>query len=181
MKRSRGKIIFIPLGMAMLVTLSFAQQTFKIGVINSAEVLQKSVEGKNIIARLEEKNKADQTKLANMDENIRQMENKLNTQRLTLTSEAMMNMSSDLEKLRTERKRFAEDSSRDFIELRARLFDKLQTEVMPIIEQIGKEMNLEVIFDGNAERSGIIYVNPTVDLTPEVIKRYDASKTPTKK
>jgi len=181
MKKSRGKIVFIALGTAMLVTLSFAQQTIKIAVINSAEVLQKSIEGKNIIARLEEKSKTDQTRLANMDENIRQMENKLSTQRLTLTNEAIMNMSSDLEKLRTERKRFAEDSSRDFNELQARLFDRLQTEVMPIIEQMGKEMNIEIIFDGNAARSGIIYVNPTIDLTAEVIKRYDASKTPTKK
>jgi outer membrane protein len=179
MKRSISKITFLALGMAILVTLSFAQQTYRIGVVNSAEVLQKSIEGKNIVARLEEKNKTDQTKLANMDEDIRQLENKLNTQRLTLTNEAMMNMSSDLDKKRTDRKRFAEDSSREFEELRGRLFDKITTEVTPIIEQIGKEMNLEVIFD--LTRSGAIYFSPTVDLTAEVIKRYDASKVPAKK
>jgi Skp family chaperone for outer membrane proteins len=165
--------------MAILVTLSLAQQTNKVGAVNSAEVLQKSIEGKTIVARLEERNKADQTKLANMDEDIRLLENKLNTQRLTLTNEVLMNMSSDLEKKRTDRKRFAEDSSRDFEELRVKLFDKLQSEVMPIIEQIGKEMNLEIIFD--LTRSGAIYVSPTVDLTAELIKRYDASKAPTKK
>ena len=52
---------------------------------------------------------------------------------------------------------------------------------MPIIEQIGKEMNLEIIFDLAAARGGVIYVNPMVDLTAELIKRYDASKAPTKK
>ena len=181
MKRSTNKIISLALGMAILVPLSFAQQTIKIGVINSGEVLQRSVEGKSILARLEERNKADQTKLANMDEDIRQLENKLTTQRLTLTNEVLMNMSSDLDKKRTDRKRFAEDSSRDFSELQARLFDKLQSEVMPIIEQLGKEMNLEVIFDASARQSGIIYFSATVDLTAEVIKRYDASKAPTKK
>jgi Skp family chaperone for outer membrane proteins len=181
MKRSISKITFLALGMAILVTLSFAQQTNKVGAVNSAEVLQKSTEGKNILARLDEKNKADQTKLANMDEDIRQMENKLTTQRLTLTNEVLMSMSSDLEKKRTDRKRFAEDSSREFEELRGRLFDKLQSEVMPIIEQIGKEMNLEIIFDLGSARSGVIYVNPTADLTAELIKRYDASKAPTKK
>jgi outer membrane protein len=179
MERSISKIMFAALGMAILVTLGFAQQTIKVGAVNSAEVLQKSIEGKNILTRLDEKNKADQAKLANMDEDIRQLENKLSTQRLTLTNEAMMNMSSDLEKKRTDRKRYAEDSSREFNELQTRLFDKLQNEVMPIIEQIGKEMNLEVIFD--LTRSGVIYVSPAVDLTAELIKRYDASKAPTKK
>lgn len=181
MKRSISKITFLALGMAILVTLSLAQQTNKVGAVNSAEVLQKSIEGKNILSRLEEKNKADQTRLSNMDEDIRQIENKLTTQRLTLTNEALMNMSSDLEKKRTDRKRFAEDSSREFTELQTRLFDKLQSEVMPIIEQIGKEMNLEIIFDLAAARGGVIYVNPMVDLTAELIKRYDASKAPTKK
>jgi Skp family chaperone for outer membrane proteins len=181
MKRSISKITFLALGMAILVTLSLAQQTNKVGAVNSAEVLQKSIEGKNILSRMDEKNKADQTKLSNMDEDIRQIENKLTTQRLTLTNEALMNMSSDLEKKRTDRKRFAEDSSREFEELRVRLFDKLQADVMPIIEQIGKEMNLEMIFDLASQRSGVIYVNPAVDLTAEVIKRYDASKAPTKK
>lgn len=179
MKRSTNKIIFLALGMAILVPLGFAQQAIKVGVVNSADVLQRSIEGKSILARLEEKNKADQTKLANMDEDIRQIENRLTTQRLTLTNEVLMSMSSDLEKKRTDRKRFAEDSSRDFEDLRARLFDKLQNEVMPIIEQIGKEMSLEVIFD--LARGNIIYVSPSVDLTAEVIKRYDASKAPTKK
>lgn len=181
MKRGTSKMIFLALGMAILVTLSFAQQTIRIGAVNSAEVLQKSIEGKNILARLEEKNKADQTKMANMDEDIRQLENKLTTQRLTLTNEVLMNMSSDLEKKRTDRKRFAEDSSRELSELQGRLFDKITSEVIPIIEQIGKEMNLEVIFDSAPGRSAIIYVSPTADLTAEVIKRYDASKVPTKK
>jgi len=181
MKRSISKIIFFALGVAILVASSFAQQTMKIGAVNSGEVLQKSIEGKSIIARLEEKNRADQTKLNNMDEDIRQIENRITTQRLTLTSEALMNMSSDLEKKRTERKRFAEDSAREFEELRARLFDRLTNEVITIIEQIGKEMNLEIIFDAAPGRSGVIYVSPSVDLTAEVIKRYDASKAPTKK
>lgn len=180
MKRCASKIIFLALGMAILVPLGFAQQTTRVvGVVNSADVLQKSIEGKNILARLEDKNKADQTKLANMDEDIRQIENRLTTQRLTLTNEVLMSMSSDLEKKRTDRKRFAEDSSRDYEELWGRLSNKLQSEVVPIIEQIGKEMNLEVIFD--LARGNIIYVSPSVDLTAEVIKRYDASKAPTKK
>jgi Skp family chaperone for outer membrane proteins len=65
------------------------------------------------------------------------------------------------------------------VETRNRLFARLQNEVRPIIAQLGKEKNLEIIFDLN--NSGAIYFNPTIDLTAEVIVRYDASKAPTKK
>jgi Skp family chaperone for outer membrane proteins len=47
--------------------------------------------------------------------------------------------------------------------------------LLPIIEKLGKERGLDIIFDlGN---SGAVYYSPTIDVTQEVIKRYDASKT----
>lgn len=174
MRKSRGKIPFLALFVTFLVSLSFAQQPTKIGVINSQEVLQESTEGKEVMARMQEKDKSNQTKLTKLDEEIRQLETKLNTQRLTLTQESIIQLTSDLERKRTERKRFAEDSLRELQELRFRLFNKVQNEVLPIIEQIGKERNLDIIFD--LTNSGAVYFSPTIDITAEVIKRYDASK-----
>ena len=83
-------------------------------------------------------------------------------------------MQADLQRKRTDRQRFAEDQVREMEELTARLFQRIQSELLPIIEEIGKEKNLEVIFD--LGRSGVIYFNPTIDITAEVIQRYDASK-----
>jgi Skp family chaperone for outer membrane proteins len=98
----------------------------------------------------------------------------LNTQRLTLTNEAIIQLTSDIERKRTDRKRQAEDAVRELQDLRLRLFQKVQNELMPIIEEIGKERGLEIIFDlGN---SGAIYFSPTIELTDEVIRRYNASK-----
>ena len=174
MRKSRGKIPFLALFITFLVSLGFAQQPTKIGVINSQEVLQKSTEGKGVMARMQEKDKSNQTKLTKLDEELRQLETKLNTQRLTLTQESIIQLTSDLERKRTERKRFAEDSLRELQELRFRLFNKVQNEVLPIIEQIGKEKNLDIIFD--LTNSGAVYFSPTIDITAEVIKRYDASK-----
>jgi len=63
---------------------------------------------------------------------------------------------------------------RELQDLRLRLFQKVQNELLPIIEQIGKERSLELILDlGN---SGAIYFSPTIELTEEVIRRYNASK-----
>jgi outer membrane protein len=174
MLRTSGKIALLALLVAFLALTGIAQESVKIGIVNSNEVIQRSTEGKAVMAQLQDKDKDNSSKLASMDEKIRDLETKLNTQRLTLTQESLLQLNSDLEKRRTERKRFAEDSLKELQELRYRLFTKVQDEVIPIIEGLGKERNLDIIFD--LANSGAVYVNPAIDLTEEVIKRYDASK-----
>ena len=174
LRRSTNIILLVGFFIIILFSMGYAQQTTKIGVVNAQEVLEKSTEGKRIIAQLEDKNKKNQNDIAKLDDEIRNLQTKLNTQRLTLTQEAMMNLNSDIERKQTQRKRFAEDSIREMNELSARIFKKVQDELIPIIQQIGKDMNLDVIFD--LSQSGTLYFNPTIDLTEEVIKRYDASK-----
>ena len=173
-RRSTSKAILLILFVAGIVSLSYAQQPMKIGVVDSTEVLEKSQEGKRVTAQIESKNKTLQEDLVRLDDTIRNLETKLNTQRLTLTQEAANNLLSDIDKRRTERARFVEDSRRELNELTQRLFNKLQSELRPIIADIGKEKNLDLIFDIGS--SGIIYFNPAVNLTPEVIQKYDASK-----
>ncbi len=174
MWRTSGKISLLALLVTSLVFAGFAQEQIKLGIVNSNEVIQKSTEGKAVMAQLQEKDKTNSAKLTSMDEKIRELETKLNTQRLTLTQESILQLNSDLERKRTERKRYAEDSLRELQELRFRLFTRVQDEVLPIIEGIGKEKNLDIIFD--LANSGAVYFKPAIDLTAEVIKRYDASK-----
>lgn len=173
-RRTPSYITFLILFCAVSISLGFAQQQIKVGVINSSQILEKSEEGKRVIAQLQDKDKKTQGELARMDEEIRKLETRLNTQRLTLSEESILQMSADLERKRTERKRHAEDSMRDFQELQIRLYNKLQNELMPIIRQLGKEEGFDLIFDW--AKSGVVYFNPTVDITEEVIKRYNASK-----
>lgn len=176
MRRRRiRQMLFLTLITAALVSSGYAQAIIKIGVINSQEVLEKSAEGKKVMSQLQDVDKRHQGELSRKDEEIRQLQTRLNTQRLTLTQEALMNLSADIEKKQTERKRYAEDSYREMQELTQRLFNRLQNELIPIIEQIGKEKGLDIIFDLN--KSGAVYFSPTIDLTQEVIQKYDASKT----
>jgi len=172
--RSASKKILLVLFVASLVSLGYAQQPMKYGVVDSTQVLEKSKEGKRVTAQLEAKNKTLQEDLARLDNKIRDLETRLNTQRLTLSQEALTNLMADLDKQRTERTRFVEDSRRELNDLQVRLFQRLQTELRPIIADVGKEKNLDLIFDIGG--SGIIYFNPAVDLTQEVIKKFDASK-----
>ncbi len=177
----RRKLTTILMLAAVLMTCSLlarAQQTLKVGVINSQEILEKSTEGKKAIAQLEEKNRKTQQDLGKLDDQIRQLESRLSTQQLTMTQEAILSLSVDLDRKRTERQRMAEDAQKDMQELTQRLYMRIQSEVMPIISKLGQEKGLDLILD--LRESGVLYFSPAVDLTQEVIKRYDASKAPAK-
>jgi len=177
MKRKKFFLMAVALAL-VLSAFSLVQAQSKVGVVNSQDVLEKSVEGKRVIAQLQDQDKKNQDQLAKLDEEIRKLETRLNTQRITLTEEAALQLNSDLTKKRTERTRLSEDMARDMQELQYRLYSRLQNELIPIIEQIGKERGLDLIFD--LARSGAVYFNPTIDITEEVIKRYDAIKTKAK-
>ncbi len=174
MKKTTMRVFLLLSLFAAVVTIGFAQQAPKIGVINSQDVLEKSAEGKRVIARLQEKDKSNQAAVSKLDDEIRQLETRINTQRLTLSEEALYNMNADLQRKQTDRKRLAEDAGRDFQDLQMKLFNKIQSELIPIIEAMGKEKGIDLVFD--LARSGAVYFNPAVDMTDEVIRRYDASK-----
>ncbi len=159
---------------AVLVNTALAQQNHKIGVINSQEVLEKSIEGKKVISTLQARDKKSQADVAKLDDEIRQLETRLSTQRLTLSEEAALQLNSDLDRKRKERARTAEDAVRDLQELQYRLYTKLQNELLPIIEQLGKEKGFDIILD--LAKSGAVYFNPAIDVTDELIKRYDVTK-----
>ena len=172
MKKTTISIALLALLTAVAASQSFAQA--KIGVLNSQDVLEKSGEGKKVIARLQEKDKQNQATVAKLDDEIRTIQTKLNTQRITLTEDAVMQLTADLEKKNTDRKRMAEDAYSGMQELTQRLFKRVQDELIPIVETLGKERGLDIIFD--LAKSGAVYWNPAIDITVEVIKRYDTSK-----
>jgi Skp family chaperone for outer membrane proteins len=172
-KTHRQAVGLLILVMGVLASLSYAQQ-LKIGVVNSQDVLERSSEGKRVLARLQDLDKQNQAKISKLDTEIQQLQAQINTQRLTLTQEALSQKALDLDRKQTQRKRDAEDAYASMQETSNRLLQRIQDELIPIVTQLGKEKGLDIIFD--LGKSGAVYFNPTIEVTEDVIKRYDASK-----
>ncbi|MBP1769185.1 MAG: outer membrane protein (OmpH-like) [Candidatus Aminicenantes bacterium] len=177
MKRHIRTLALIALAAAGLSGLALAQDS-KMGMLNSQEILEKSVEGKRALAQVQAADKAADKKyaddIAKLDEQIKQLQNRLSTQRTTLTPDAAMALQTDIQKKQTERQRAIEDASRGFQEIQARTLERIQSDLIPIIEQVRKDKGLDLIFD--VVKGGAVYFTPALDLTAEVIKRYDALK-----
>jgi len=175
MKTRSTKIIFVlALLLAVFGINGYAEQSMSIGVIDPAKMMESSIEGQKVISELKAKEQTIIKTLNQIDSDVQSIENKLRTQRLTLTQESQQNMALDIERLRTKRKRVEEDSYNDYKRLEFTLNNKLREEVLPIIETVAKERGYELVLDLSI--SGVAYFDNTIDITEEVIKRYDASK-----
>lgn len=159
---------------AVISALALAQEGGKLGTINSQEVLEKSVEGKKAIAQLQAADKKYSDEIAQLDDQIKQLQNRLTAQRLTLTPEAAAGIQADIQKKQTDRQRKVEDATQSMQQLQATMLSQIQSDLMPIIEQLRKDKNLDLIFD--VTKGGTVFSNSSLDLTQEVIRRYDALK-----
>lgn len=174
--KTRGKMfIFVMVFMLTVLGLNaYSGQPIAIGVIDPVKMMESSSEGQKVISELKAKEQTIINSLNQIDNDVQNIENRLRTQRLTLTAEVQQNMALDLERLRTKRKRVEEDSYNDYKRLEFTLNNRIRQEVLPIIETVAKERGFKLVLDLSI--SGVAYFDNTIDITEEVAKRYDVSK-----
>jgi outer membrane protein len=176
MDRFRKIVPLVVMTILVVAGASYAQQVTKIAIVNSQKAFETCAEGKKALAQLQDKDAKIKSDLQKMDDGIRLLENRMNTGRLTMTSEALMALQADIDRQTTARKRYEEDQTRDAQQLSANLIQKIRTEMISIIEALAKEKGLELVLD--TATSGVVTASPTIDITDEVVKRYDATKAP---
>ena len=170
--RKRSNFILLSILLAGFVSMGLAQETFEIGVINSAKVMQTSAEGKKAMFTLKQKEQQINDELTKIDNETKELELKLNSQKLVLSLESQQQMAYDLEQLRTKKIRAEEDYTKEYNQLEFSLVTNIRSAVFPIIESVAKEKKFRLVLDLSV--TGVAYVDPVIDITDEVIQRYDA-------
>jgi len=174
MNRVRTIAPLVILFILVVAGVSYAQQASKIAIINSQKAFEISVEGKKVLGQMQDRENKIKSDIQKLDDSIRLLENKLSTGRLTMTNEALLGIQADVDKKTTERKRYEEDAARDAQQFSGNLVQKLRAEMVTIIDNLAKERGLELVLD--VQQSGVVTFSPTIDITDEVIRRYDQSK-----
>jgi len=169
--RKLGRFIVFSIIFTACVSLGLAQEIFDVGVIDSSKVIQTSAEGKKAMFTLKQKEQQIIDGLAKIDKQVKELKSKLDAQKLLLTPESQQQIVFDMEQLRTKRKRAEEDYAKEYKQLEFSLVSKIRNEVFPIIEIVAKEKNFRLVLDLSV--TGAAYVDPVIDITEEVIQRYD--------
>ena len=156
----------------MALPLAAAAQGPKIAVINTEQILLGSQAGKAALAELKKKQEEKEGQGKTMQDQMRDLQKKINDGRLSLAEDKLAQMEKELEDHVIALRRFQDDANRELGKARDELLGRIDARVMPVINQIGKEQGYTLIF--RKFESGLIYADESVDITPLVIQRLDA-------
>jgi outer membrane protein len=172
------KKVIISLAVAALAVPMFAQTApARVAVVDVQKVLTQSVAGKAAYDKLKKMQDDRVAKAKQMDDELKKLETDLNTKRISLAEDKLAEMTKQVADKRISMQRFAQDADREIGEARDRELQALQIKIEPVIDAIGKEMGLAVIF--NKFESGLVYASDAVEITDTVIKKFnEAASTP---
>jgi outer membrane protein len=172
MKRSSLLVGFVVIVLAMALPAS-AQQ-MKIAVIDVQRVVTESDPGKQALQKLKELQDAKMDEGRAIQQELGAMQEQMSKQRFTLSEERLAELNKQMEDSQIALQRFQDDAERELDESRRRELGGLEGRIIPVINQIGVERGFTLIF--NKFQSGLVYADDTVDITDEVIQRFNTTQ-----
>jgi outer membrane protein len=172
---------YVAVAMAALAATAWAQQAPKtpevpkFAVIDVNVLVQDSAAGKEAMARLK---KAQDEKIAQrkkLTDEAEALQKQLETQRATLADAKVAELQKQLEDRGIALKRFDDDAQQQLQEAQKKELDGLEKQIMPIIQEVGREMKLQMIF--NKFQSGLVYADEANDITDMVLRRFNTKVT----
>ena len=151
----------------------------KIAYVDLQVIAQNSVEGKAASAKLSEYQKKKTGEIAEKNKQAQAIQTKLQQGGSVLSEQARSQAEKDLQRLQRELQGMQEDAQQELQEMTGQLQAQFQERLNPVIAQIATEKNLLIVF--SVRDSGIIWGDSGIDLSAEVIKRFDAAPKPAPK
>jgi outer membrane protein len=174
---------YVAVVMAVLAATAWAQQVPKaaeapklpLAVIDVNVLVQDSAAGKEAISRMK---KAQDEKVAQrkkLTEEAEALQKQLETQRVTLSDAKIAELQKQIEDKGIALRRFDDDAQQQLQEAQKKELDALEKQIMPIIQEVGREMKFQMIF--NKFQSGLVYADEAVDITDQVLRRFNTKVT----
>ena len=153
---------------AMLILTIFTYAEVKIGIFDSQKLIEGTKKGRAVAAKLEKLGKEKQERLNVLQNQVKKLEKELVSPALNQNTRESKKL--ELQNKRTALKRLAEDSRREMQIQYDKEMNTLKAEVWPILQDYGKDKGLTTIF----EKSVVLYSDPAVDITADIIKILDS-------
>jgi outer membrane protein len=155
-----------------------APQPFPEGVkyafVNVQRIANESAEGKQATSQV---NSLLQKKQAESNERTKVLQaaqQKLEAGGNVLSDTARAQLQKEIDRQTIDIQRFTEDAQQEVQQLQQQLQLEFQNKLGPVIEAVAKERDLHMIF--SVADSGLVWGHVSLDLTTEVIQRFDAQQ-----
>lgn len=179
--RTTRAALGLTLGLALAVPVAVSAQpvapaqpgTIKVAVIDTEKILVTSVAGKKALAELKKVQEAKEKEVGVKQQEVKDLQAKISDGRLSLAQDKLDEMQKQLEDKVILLRRMQDDATRDLNKKRDDVLSQIDQQVMPVINQAGKQLGYTLIF--RKFESGLIYADEAIDITDSIIQRLDAA------
>ena len=152
----------------------YAESSPKIGFIDSQRIIDETVSGQKALEEMKKIKDENLLKLEKKSKEIESLETGLRKKEFVLTAEGKSEIEANIRQNYLELKKLKEEKEAELREIYLKNLKKIEREVIDIVQKIGREQSYTLIL--GRDESGIIFADPQIDLTDQVIKLYDQSK-----
>jgi outer membrane protein len=162
-----------PAAAAPLPPLPKFQDGLKYAYIRIDRIAAESGAGKALNERVKALNDQKVRELNDKNKALQAAQQKLDSGGSVLNDTARAQLQADIERLQKEIQRFTEDAQQDLQALQQQLQEEFTRTLNPVLEKVAKEKQVHMVF--NATESGLVWAEPGMDLTGDIIKALDAA------
>ena len=166
-KLSMGLLLSLGLIFAPLWT---AAADFKIGVVDSSDILMQYSDGKKIQDTLKRKSEVLSKNLQRQEQEIGRAMEDFQKQAGVMKEEAKKKRQEELSKRASDFQRKVQDADKQMTVLEQKEMEPVLKKLEQAVNDVAKENKLDIVLD--KRRSGLLYMNPALDITDKVRSRF---------
>jgi Skp family chaperone for outer membrane proteins len=155
------------------------QNGLKYAFVDLQEVAQSSGQGKAFNAKVQALQEQKVKELQDRNKALQANQEKLEKGATVLNEAARAGLQAEIEKQQRDIQRYTEDAQQEIQALGQQLQGAFEQVLRPIIDKVAKEKQVHFVFD--AAQSGLVWADPSMNLTADVIQALDASAATTAK
>ena len=165
-----------PAAPALPATMPKFQDGFKYAYVNMALIAAQSNDGRAAAEKLKGFQDQKSRELQDKQKTLQAAQQKLESGGSVLSEGARTQLQSDIDRQQRDLQRLTEDAQQDVQNLAQQVEEDFTRKVLPIISKVAQDKQVHFVF--NAQQSGLIWAEPGMDLTSEVIAAMNGGAKP---
>jgi len=145
----------------------------KIAYVDLQRIAQNSAEGKAAATKIQALQKQKLGEIQEKNKQVEELRKKLDQGGTVLSDSARGQIEKDIDRTSRELQFMQQNAQAEAEGLERELNAEFQRKLNPILEQVGKEKGLQMLF--SIRDNGAVWADTGLDLSEEVIKRFDAA------
>jgi outer membrane protein len=167
-----------PVAQAAAAPVPF-QEGLKYAYIDLQRVAAESNEGKAAAGRIKEFQESKASELNGKNKALQAAQQKLDQGGSLMNDQARAQLQAEIERQQRDIQRASEDAQQDLQNFSQQVQVDFNNKLNPVVDKVAQEKKVHFVF--SAADSGLIWADPTMNLTPDVIRVFNATPTATAK